>query len=74
MRKMFDEGKLTTEAITAIMSEQKPNQREKIILRGDRVRQLIPKSVPLSQTEDFVCKALEHYAKYLRARAERDSR
>lgn len=74
MRKMFDEGKLTTEAITAIMSEQKPNQREKIILRGDRVRQLIPKSVPLSQTEDFVCKALEHYAKYLRAKAERDSR
>lgn len=74
MRKMFDEGKLTTEAITAIMSEQKPNQREKIILRGDRVRQFIPKSVPLSQTEDFVCKALEHYAKYLRARAERDSR
>lgn len=74
MRKMFDEGKLTTEAITAIMSEQKPNQREKIVLRGDRVRQLIPKSVPLSQTEDFVCKALEHYAKYLRARAERDCR
>ena len=74
MRKMFDEGKLTTEAITAIMSEQKPNQREKIILRGDRVRQLIPKSVPLSQTEEFVCKALEHNAKYLRARAERDSR
>ena len=74
MRKMFDEGKLTTEAITAIMSEQKPNQREKIVLRGERVRQLIPKSVPLSQTEDFVCKALEHYAKYLRARAERDSR
>lgn len=74
MRKMFDEGKLTTEAITAIMSEQKPNQRERIVLRGDRVRQLIPKSVPLNQTEDFVCKALEHYTKYLRARAERDSR
>ena len=61
MRKMFEEGKLTPEAIQAIMSEQKPNQREKIVLRGDRVRQLIPKNVPLSQTEDFVCKALEHY-------------
>ena len=74
MRKMFEEGKLTPEAIQAIMSEQKPNQKEKIILRGDRVRQLIPKSVPLSQTEDFVCKALEHYNNFLRKRAERDTR
>ena len=74
MRKFFEEGKLTTEAIQAIMSEEKPNQREKIVLRGDRVRQLIPKNVPLNQTEDYVCKALEHYNKFLRNRAERDSR
>lgn len=74
MRKFFEEGKLTTEAIQAIMSEEKPNQREKIVLRGDRVRQLIPKNVPLNQTEDYVCKALEHYNKFLRSRAERDSR
>lgn len=74
MRKFFEEGKLTTEAIQAIMSEEKPNQREKIVLRGDRVQQLIPKNIPISQTEDFVCKALEHYNKFLRSRADRDSR
>ena len=74
MRKFFDDGKLTTEAIQAIMSEEKPNQKEKIVLRGDRVRQLIPKNVPVSQTENFVCKALEHYNKYLKQKAERDSR
>ncbi len=74
MRKFFEEGNLTTEAIKAIMSEEKPNQKEKMVLRGDRVRQLIPKNIPISQTEDFVCKALEHYNKYLRNRAERDSR
>ena len=74
MRKLFNEGNLTTEAIHAVMSEEKPNQKEKIVLRGDRVRQLIPKNIPVSQTEDFVCKALEHYNKYLRQRAERDSR
>ena len=74
MRKFFEEGKLTTEAIQAIMSEEKPNQREKIVLRGDRVRQLIPKNIPISQTEDFVCKALEHYNKFLKQRADRDSR
>ena len=74
MRKLFNEGNLTTEAIHAVMSEEKPNQKEKIVLRGDRVRQLIPKNIPVSQTEDFVCKALEYYNKFLRNRAERDSR
>ena len=74
MRKLFNEGNLTTEAIHAVMSEEKPNQKEKIVLRGDRVRQLIPKNIPVSQTEDFVCKALEHHNKFLRNRAERDSR
>lgn len=74
MRKFFEEGKLTTEAISAIMSEEKPNQREKIVLRGDRVRNLIPKNIPINQTEEYVCKALEHYNRFLRNRAERDSR
>ena len=74
MRKFFNDRKLTTEAVQAIMSGEKPNQREKIVLRGDKVRSLIPKSVPLNQTEDYVCKALEHYNKFLRSRAERDSR
>lgn len=74
MRKFFNDGKLTTEAVQAIMSEEKPNQREKIILRGDKVRSLIPKSVPLNQTEEYICKALEHYGRVMKNRAERDSR
>lgn len=74
MRKMFESGKLTTEAVEAIMSEEKPNQRERIVLHGDRVRSLIPKSVKLKDTEDYVCKALEHYRRYLRSRAEHDGR
>lgn len=74
MRKMFERGKLTTEVVEAIMSEEKPNQRERIVLHGDRVRSLIPKSVRLKDTEDYVCKALEHYRRYLRSRAERDGR
>lgn len=74
MRKMFESGKLTAEAVEAIMSEEKPNQRERIVLHGDRVRSLIPKSIKLKDTEDYVCKALEHYRRYLRSRAERDGR
>ena len=74
MRKFFSEGKLTPEVVSAIMCEEKPNQREKIILRGDKVRSLIPKNIPISQTEDYVLKALEHYSRFLRQRADRDSR
>ena len=74
MRKFFTDGKLTPEVVSAIMGEEKPNQREKIVLRGDKVRSLIPKNIPVSQTEDYVLKALEHYSRFLRQRAERDSR
>ena len=74
MRKFFTDGKLTPEVVSAIMGEEKPNQREKIVLRGDKVRSLIPKNLPVSQTEDYVVKALEHYSRFLRQRAERDSR
>lgn len=74
MRKFFEEGKLTTEVIQTIMSEEKPNQKEKIMLSMDRVEKFIPKSIKISQREDFICKALEHYNKYLRQRADRDSR
>ena len=74
MRKFFTDGKLTPEVVSAIMGEEKPNQREKIVLRGDKVRSLIPKNTPVSQTEDYVVKALEHYSRFLRQRAERDSR
>ena len=74
MRKFFTDGKLTPEVVSAIMGEEKPNQREKIVLRGDKVRSLIPKNIPVSQTEDYVVKALEHYSRFLRQRADRDSR
>ena len=74
MRKFFTDGKLTPEVVSSIMGEEKPNQREKIVLRGDKVRSLIPKNIPVSQTEDYVVKALEHYSRFLRQRAERDSR
>lgn len=66
MRSLLKEGKLTAESITAIMQEEKPNQKEKIIIRDDRARKLLPKDLPVSKREDYIIKALEHYGKYLR--------
>lgn len=72
MRKMSEEGKLTPEAIEAIMLEEKPNQKERIVLRGDRFKKLFPKDLPVSKREDFVAAAMEYYGRYL-SRKERDN-
>lgn len=74
MRKFFDEGKLSSDVITSIMQEEKPNQKEKIVIPNKTVEKYIPKSVAPEKRQDYVCKALEHYNKFLKSRAERNSR
>ena len=64
MRKMSDAGKLTSEAIEAIMGELKPNQREKISFRADRLRQYLPNNLPPKQTEEYVIQALAFYSRH----------
>ena len=65
MRKMLNEDKLTPEAIEAIMLEEKPNQRDKIVLHGERFQKLFPPNLPISRREDYVANAMEYYGKYL---------
>ena len=72
MRRLLADNKLTAESITAIMQEEKPNQKEKIILRDDRTRSLIPKDLPVNKREDYIIKALEHYGRYLKKQREQD--
>ena len=74
--KAFSQDKtLGPHVIEALLSEEKPNQREKFSFRADRLRRFIPESVPFNQTEDFVCKALEHYQQFLeRQRKDRGDR
>lgn len=71
MKKMFQEGTLTKEAIHGIMLEEKANQKERISFRADRFAPLFPKNLPAYRREDYVVAALEHYGKYL-ARKNRD--
>lgn len=74
MRKFFEDGKLSTDVITSIMQEEKPNQREKLIIPNNAVEKYIPKSVPLEKRQDYVFKALEHYSKYLQRQKMRGAR
>ena len=72
MRNLLRQNKLTPEVITMIMQEEKPNQKEKIILRDDRTGNLLPKNLPVSQREEYIIKALEHYGRYLKKQREQE--
>ena len=54
-------GKLSAEVIEAILGEEKPNQKEKISFKAERLRPYIPSTVPLEKTEDYIIKTLEYY-------------
>lgn len=64
MKRMFEEKKLTPEVIESIMQEEKPNQKEKLVLRDKRVQSLFPKDLPYSKREEYIIRAMEHYAKF----------
>lgn len=63
MREFSSSGRLSEDVILSILSEQKPNQREKISFQADRLRKYIPSSIPARDTESYVLRALEHYQK-----------
>ncbi len=74
LRRLFNDGKLDTNVISEILSEEKGNQHEKLVFRGDRVRKLLPKTLPAERTEEYVCKALEYYNRFLQRQRSRDER
>ena len=72
MRRMFDEGKLTREAIEAIMMEPKSNQQERIVLRSSRFNRLFPPDLPVSKREDYIAAAMEFYGRHRERQKTRD--
>ena len=71
MKKLSQEGKLTSEEIQKIMSEEKANQREMFKVPVAKIEKYVPKG-NRKQLEDFVLKACEYYAKYLIKQKERE--
>lgn len=72
MKKMHEEGALSIDDIYDIMSEEKPNQKEKIVLKQDQLKGLIPKSVDITKRSDFIISALKHYKRYLERQQEQE--
>lgn len=59
LRRLFDEGALTREKTYDVLSELKGNQKEKLTIKMDKIRELIPETVPESQYENYICNALQ---------------
>ena len=74
MKKFSNEGKLSHEVIESIMSEEKPNQKEKINIKYEDARKFIPASVPYDKTGDYIMKALEYYHRHQERQKDRDAR
>ena len=64
LKRFSQDGKLNNEVIESIMSEEKPNQREKINIKYAEARRFIPASVPYEKTGEYIMKALEYYHRY----------
>ena len=74
MKKFSNEGKLSHEVIESIMSEEIPNQKEKINIKYEDARKFIPASVPYNKTGDYIMKALEYYHRHQERQKDRDAR
>lgn len=65
LRNFHRDGKLTPEVIEAIMSEEKPNQKEKTPFRDKRIVGVIPKNIPQERHCEYVIKAIDFYNRHL---------
>lgn len=64
MKEFSRRGELTPALIESIISEEKPNQKEKISLRAERVRRFLPANIPPGKTEDYIIQALDFYQRH----------
>ena len=59
LKKFSLEGRLTEEAMSAIMSEEKKSDMDKVTLRSDTLRRYFPKSYTPKQMEQTIIKLLD---------------
>ena len=63
LKKFSAEGKLCLEVMSAIMSEEKKGEIDKVTLTGDKIKKYFPKSYTTQQMEATIIKLLEGWHK-----------
>ena len=71
LKKFSQEGRLTEEAMSAIMSEEKKSDMDKVTLRSDTLRRYFPKSYTPKQMEQTIIKLLDVWQKQRQKNQER---
>jgi ParB family chromosome partitioning protein len=71
MKKLSQTGRLDMDAIFAIMTEEKANQKENVKISTDKLRKYFPKGTTPKQMEDFIIRLLE---REMQRKRNRDSR
>ena len=59
MKKLSQQGKLTPEVIYAVLTEEKPNQKEQVRIKTESLRKYFPGSYSTEQMERAILKLLE---------------
>ncbi|MFG6319811.1 MAG: ParB/RepB/Spo0J family partition protein [Clostridia bacterium] len=69
LKKLSQEGKLTTDKLEEIMSAEKPNQKPKYNIHYDRFEKYLPRDVVTEkEVEDFLFKCVEEHHRRLKQR------
>ena len=71
MKKLSQDGRLNTDVIFTILTEEKPNQKEKFNIQRERIDHYFPKSFSEKQKEDLIVQLLESWYKKRQKEQER---
>lgn len=63
LKKFSQDGKLTFDIMTAIMSEEKKGEPDKVTLTGEKLKKYFPKSYTPQQMEETILKLLEGWSR-----------
>ena len=64
MHKAFNDHMLTREGLSTVMSEEKPNQRDRIVLPRKAFDDVLPKGYSKKDAEKLVVEAIRFYSQY----------
>ncbi len=63
MKKLSQDGRLNVDVIFSILTEEKPNQKEKFNIKRERIDRFFPKNFSEKQKEDLIVQLLESWYK-----------
>ncbi|MBB6676283.1 ParB/RepB/Spo0J family partition protein [Cohnella lubricantis] len=71
MKKLSQDGRLNVDVIFSILTEEKPNQKEKMTIRRERIDRFFPRDFTEKQKEDLIVQLLESWYKKRQREQER---